>query len=487
MINFVHKYKEFMEEKVNKIFFLLCLIASMSQAVKAQSVKEPTNVSALQDTFWSLSIQDASTGGELVGIRSHHLMTPASTMKVVSTATALSIYPVSTRFETRIETDGEISNGVLNGNVYVIGDGDPSIGSRYFWREDAQKFFKSVAAALKEQGISKVTGGVVAISDKRDFQAENPRWPLYDLGNHYAAGAFNLNLFDNSYTARIVDSGQRVIVEPEVPELKLTTRFAQGSSRSRDSLYISRIPLSDGSFPITGVYPSRAKSITLRGSVPNPPLFVASNLQHFLRNSGVSFGANASTQERSVAGMKNLYTFKSPTILELARITNVYSHNLFAEGFLRLVGRDKVGMEGHNLSQTAIMEVMRYWSSRGLDVRELEMLDGSGLSGENRVTANFLASLLGKVYRSEMKDTFMRTLPRAGVEGTVTSFLKRTPLEGKAYLKSGTIRNVVCYTGYVELDGKVYTVAFMVNNFYGRASNIRGAMESILLESFGLK
>lgn len=472
---------------MSKIFIMLCLMVSVGLQAKAQSIKEPSNVSALQDAFWSLCIQDATTGEELVGVRSHHLMTPASTMKVVSTATALSRYPVSTRFETRVETDGEVAGGVLNGNLYVIGDGDPSIGSRYFWREDAQKFFKSIASAIKVLGVNKVTGGVIAITDNRDFQAENPRWPLYDLANHYAAGAFCINLFDNSYTARILNEGQRVVVEPDVPGLKLTPMFARSSARSRDSLYISRIPLSDGSLPITGVYPARAKSVTVRGAVPNPPLFMASYLQQFLKNSGVTFGVDASTRESAVSGLKNVYTFKSPTILELVRITNIYSHNLFAEGFLRLVGRDQVGMEGHNLSQTSIMEVMRYWSSRGLDVRELEMLDGSGLSGENRVTANFLASLLGKVYRSDLKDTFMRTLPRVGVEGTVTSFLKRTPLEGKAYLKSGTIRNVVCYAGYVELNGKVYTVAFMVNNFYGRASNIRRAMEGVLLESFGLK
>lgn len=477
-----------MVAKTFKPLYLFFTLLACSVLVNAQQVRVPSSsISALQDAFWTLSIQDASTGEELIGIRSHQLMTPASTMKVVSTATALSQNPSGMRFETRIETDGIITDGVLDGNIYVIGEGDPSIGSRYFWNEDSDKFFRTITTAIKNKGIRQVTGGVVALSDKSDFQAESPRWPLYDMGNHYAAGVYGLNLFDNAYTVHFTNYGKSYNLEPNIPGLKLTMLFDRTNERSRDSLYISRIPLEDGSYPITGVYPANVKNLRIKGAIPNPPLFMAEYLQETMSKSGISFGATPTVVSSVPEELATLYLFESPTILELIRITNVYSHNLFAEGFLKLVGRDRNGMPGHNQRQTSIMEVKRYWSSRGLDVRELEMLDGSGLSAENKVSAYFLAALLGKVYRADPSGTFMRTLPRAGKEGTVNTFLKRTPLEGKAFLKSGTIRNVVCYTGYVQLSGKTYTVAIMVNNFYGRTSNIRRAMESVLLESFGLK
>lgn len=475
-----------MVAKTSRQFFLVLFCALLLDA-NAQQVKEPTSSTAgLEDAFWSLSIQDASTGEELVGIRSHHLMTPASTMKIVSTATAMSIYPASKRFETRILTEGLINGDTLEGNIYLVGDGDPSIGSRYFWKEDPNRFFKEVASALKAKGIRKVNGGVMAFSDKTDFQAESPRWPLYDLGNHYAAGAYGLNLFDNAYTVNITNYGQSLRVEPNIPDLKLTSLFERTTTRSRDSLYISRLPLEDGSYAITGVYPASIKSVMIRGAIPNPPLFMAQHLQKYLSGNGISFGTEANTVSVIPTSMDLLYTFRSPTIRDLASITNVYSHNLFAEGFLRLVGQGKQAMPGHNRMQTSVMEVMKYWSSRGMDTRELEMYDGSGLSAENKVSAYFLATLLGKVHRAEPSGTFMYTLPRAGKEGTLASFLKRTPLEGHAYLKSGTIRNVVCYAGYVQLNGKTYSLAIMVNNYYGRATNIRRILEDVLLESFGL-
>lgn len=182
-----------------------------------------------------------------------------------------------------------------------------------------------------------------------------------------------------------------------------------------------------------------------------------------------------------------LYTFESPSIRELMEITLVYSHNLFAEGMLRQLAIGKTPLPGHNPTQTAIEEVKSYWKGRGLDTDELEMVDGSGLSTQDRVTTHFLAAMLGKVYRADKSGVYMRLLPRAGMDGTLTIFLKNTPLQGKARLKSGTLRNVVCYAGYVELGGKTYTVALMVNNFYGSASTIRKAMEQVLLESFGLR
>lgn len=470
-----------------RLYFLVIVLVASGSIAFAQRVKMPMNTQVLEGTFWSMSIQDAATGEELVGVRSHHLMTPASTMKVVSTATAMSINPTEMCFNTTIATDGSISGDTLRGNLYIIGEGDPSIGSRYFWNEDRDKFFKEVVNALKAKGVRRVTGGVMALSDQRDFQAENPRWPFYDLGNHYAAGIYGLNLFDNAYTVQFDDFGHSFKTDPEIPGLKLSKMYERTSTRSRDSLYIARVPMPDGSFPITGVYPAKVQTLKIRGAILNPPLFMAQYLGQQLSLYGITCGSNPSLVQSVPQSLETLHIFRSPSLRDLVSVTNIYSHNLFAEGMLLLVGRNKLPQPGHNASQTAIMELMRYWQGRGLDVRELEMVDGSGLSAENKVSAYFLAALLGKVYRADPSGVFMRTLPKAGREGTVSGFLKRTPLEGRAYLKSGSIRNVVCYTGYVQLDGKTYTLAIMVNNFYGKAANIRSGMEGILLESFGLK
>lgn len=453
----------------------------------AQTVRTPSEPSELSRSFWSLSIQDADSGEELVGIRHHHLMTPASTMKLVSTATLWSQRGGGARIPTEIRTLGKVVNGRVEGDLYIIGQGDPSIGSRYFWNKDQDLFFKQVVQGLKAKGITSVSGDIIALSPKSDFQANNPKWLAYDMGNAYAAGIWDLNAYDNSYSIHFTGNGKNFTIEPEIPELKLTKMYEITNARSRDSIYISPFLLPDGSYAITGAYPANVSKLLVRGAIPNPPLFMAHRLRGFLTKQGISVSGKATTASSMGGNGELLYTFESPSLRELIGITLVYSHNLFAEGLLRQVAIGQSPLPGHNPTQTAIEVVNTYWKGRGMDMRELEMMDGSGLSTQNRVSAHFLASMLGKVHRADNSGSFMRLLPRAGMDGTLTIFLKKTPLQGKAYLKSGTLRNVVCYAGFVQLNGKTYTVALMVNNFYGNTSTIRKAMEQVLLESFGLK
>lgn len=468
---------------------ILTFFTFITLPIIAQSVITPREHPDLSKSFWTLSVQDADTGEELVDIRSHHLMTPASTLKLVSTATLISQRPAGDRIPTKIMTDGTITQGVLQGNLYIIGAGDPSIGSRYFWGKDENIFFDTVANALQQKGITHISGSIISLSPASDFQAENPRWPAYDMGNHYAAGIYDLNLFDNAYSVHFTNYGERFYLEPKIPNLVLKKAYDITATRSRDSLYISPFRQPDGSFVITGAYPRNVSNLRIRGSIPNPPLFMAQYLHQRLASRGIQVTGEAETISTlsTTHALTELYTYYSPPLRELVTITNVYSHNLFAEAMLMQLARGKTPLPGHNTTQTAISEVLRYWKDRGMNTQELEMMDGSGLSGENRVTAHFLATMLGKVHRADPSGTFMSTLPRAGQDGTLAIFLKNTPLQGRARLKSGSIRNVVCYAGYVQLNGKTYTVAFMVNNFYGKASTIRQAMEQILLDTFQLK
>lgn len=467
-----------------KFILILCLVFPPLIGW-TQTIQEPAEPSGLARSFWSLSIQDADSGAELVAVRSHHLTTPASTMKLVSAATLWSQVGGGKRIPTEIYTDGLIEAGELRGNLYIVGHGDPSIGSRYFWNSDPDRFFKEVAKELKAQGIKGISGNLIALSPESDFQANNPRWLAYDMGNAYAPGVWSLNAYDNSYSIHFADYGKSYRVEPEVPQLKLHKAYDITASRSRDSLYISPFANPDGSYSITGAYPERVQKLRVRGAIPHPPLFVAHRLRSLLVSEGIAVEGEAKVVSSLPAQSQLLYTFHSPHLRELISTTLVYSHNLFAEGLLRQLTFGKSGLPGHNATQTAIQEVYRYWQGRGMDTTELEMRDGSGLSPENRVSAYFLATMLGKVHRADPSGSFMRLLPRAGLDGTLTIFLKGTPLQGKAYLKSGTLRNVICYAGYVQLGGKTYTVALMVNNYYGKASTIRKAMEQLLLQSFG--
>lgn len=467
--------------------FLLIILFYLSSPSWAQGVHAPKESVVLRDAFWGLSIRDAESGDELVDHHAHTLMTPASTLKVVSTGTALSLLGSSYRIPTYLLTSGSVIDGTLSGDLIIKGEGDFSIGSRYFRDEDPERFFTRSASELSKRGIRRIEGQVLSSVTRDDTRSiPNPHWLTYDLGNHYASGAYDLNLFDNSYTVILSGHGRKITTKPHIPGLNLTASYDYSTTRASDSLFISLYPSKGGSFPITGVYPSKAATRTIRGALPDPPLFFARHLREKLTQKGISVSGLPGKNSTLPSGrVDTLMRYESPTLFELIRITNTYSHNLFAEGSLRLISRGKASLPGHDRTQSSLMELYRYWEERGLDTRELEMVDGSGLSPENRVTPAFLTALLGKIYRGDPSHTFMRTLPRAGKEGTLTIFLKGTPLEGKARLKSGTIRNVLAYTGYVTVGEKVYTVALIVNNYYGRASEMRKAMESVLLEALG--
>lgn len=404
---------------------------------------------------------------------------------MVTTASALSMLPPEQRIPTQLATNGTLQGGTLKGDLIIIGAGDPSLGSRYLWKTDPLLFLKEATKALKEKGIRHIEGQIIAHTPPSDFQAESPHWPAYDMGNHYAAGAYALNFRDNAYTINLTEYGKKVSTNPSVPGLRLTPLYQITSHRTSDSLFIAPFPLPDGSYAITGAYPAHAPKVRIKGAIPHPPLFLAQQLHQHLISNGIEVTGQAATSATPPAPTPTtIYTHPSPTLRQLARTTNEYSHNLYAEALLRLLAKGQTPLAGHNSSQTAIMALRTYWQGRGMNLHELEMVDGSGLSPENKVTPHFLATLLGKVYRADPSHAFMYTLPLAGREGTLTIFLRNTPLEGKAYLKSGTINHVVCYTGYLEYKGNTYTLAFMVNNFYGRASQVRKAMEQLLLQIF---
>lgn len=455
---------------------------------QAQEICMPKIPSSLQKAHVGYEVQDAATGARLISIQAHHLYTPASTLKVITTEAALSLYGKEHCFATRVYLRGRIIADRLKGDIIIVGEGDPSIGSRYLGNKE--KLFEQVTDSIKALGIKHIEGSIVALSPREQARSANfAQWLHYDMGNYYGAPAYDLNVFDNSYTVHFAEHGRTWRIEPEISGLTLIREYAIAARNGGDSLYIT-IPhdaAKEGQRIITGVYPAGEKRVSIRGAIPNPPHFLAQYLTKALRERGISVAQEGSTTAiLPTEELQPLCTYLSPTLETLARLTNTYSINLFAEALLRLVARDGTPLAGHDRAQTGLMRARQIWSERGLPLDEYSIVDGSGLSPQSRVSPYFLASLLGKSYRSDPDHTLMMTLPIAGREGSVTSFLKKTALEGGARLKSGTVRHAIGYAGYVITpNGKVYSVAIFVNNYTAPTSVIRKGISQMLLDTFG--
>lgn len=213
--------------------------------------------------------------------------------------------------------------------------------------------------------------------------------------------------------------------------------------------------------------------------IPSPPEYFAEILSENLTSNEIEIGGNISEATDSVpVRVINLFTNYSPPLREIMRTTMVKSLNLMAEGILRAITPKES-------RDSALSAVKRTWQKLDIDLSQSRLLDGSGLSRGNTISASSIASVLSYMAKSKYSRDYVSLFPVAGKEGTVKNFLSGTRLSGKLALKSGTMTGVHCYAGYL-LKGSArqptHTIVIMVNNFYCSRAQLRKAIETYLLQ-----
>ena len=420
-------------------------------------------------------IREIATNRVIAEYQSQQSLTPASVVKIVTTAAALDILGADYRFTTRLQHDGNIgSDGTLNGNLIIRGGGDPTLGSEFLGNAD---FAPAWINAVKQAGIKNIEGKIIADASAFDDEVIPVGWTWRNMGNHYAPGIHGIAAFDNRY--QILFNSQRAGAQTQIvrtiPEMNY--RFdnrVTAAANSQDSAYIYGAPFS-GERIIRGTIPQNRTSFVVRGDIANPPEFLANFFEKELIKNGISV-RNA---ERNFARNRTLiYTQRSPTLAEIARVTNFRSNNLFAEHLFKYLSLQNAAAANNN---DAISVILNHWKQKGLDTSGIFLYDGSGLSPQNAIPADFLNHLL---LLARNNSAFYLSLPLAGREGTVANFLKNTPLQGNARLKSGSIDGVQAYAGYVQSGGKEYAVTIMVNRFTGSRAEVRRQISELLNEYF---
>lgn len=440
---------------------------------------------------FSMLARDLTTGRVVAAYDTLRQVTPASVLKLVTTATALELLGPDYRFGTTIEHDGTIlPDGTLDGNLFIHGGGDPSLGSGHI---EPTGFLEEWLAAIQKAGIRRIKGAVIA--DERFFDEEgiSPKWLNEDMGSYYGAGCYGISAFDNLYrlTLKSYGAGTRpdiISTEPDMPDLRFHN-YLTTQERPSDSTLILGAPFAAERF-LYGAVPANRQRVVLKGDIPDPPLFLASYLTEALREQGIKTEGKPGSYrllkeaKRWPTGKRvKLVTTWSPPLSELIRVTNFASHNLFADALIKTLGRQYPlkGQERINYFDRGVAVVRRFWEERGVDTSTLWIHDGSGLALADKVSASFLVGVLSHMAADE---TFVASIPKAGVSGSVRNFLKGTRLEGAARLKSGSMSRVRCYAGYVEHGGKRYAVALFVNNFALSGSQMNQQLSRILLELF---
>ena len=420
--------------------------------------------------------------GEVVASQNPMLCaTPASVTKIITTATALELLGGDFQFSTYIETNGAIDNGVLNGDLIIRGGADPTLGSIHLGDRAFLDYFVKV---IKHKGINQITGDVIIDPTCLDRCAASVKWIWEDMGFHYGAAAFGLSAYDNTsiITMNSGDFGTKPIITsvwPETPNLAIYNEV-KTLSIPNDSVWAFCQPYGLALY-LQGGMPVNRNNYVVRTSIPNPSLVVAKSLHKMLGDYGVKVDGDYSVQTEYFSEQRTLiYEYKSRKLREIIRLTNFKSNNLYAEHIFRRLGN--IIMPNEATSSASIQVIKDYWAKQGVDVSALFLYDGCGLAAQNAYSAHFLNQILVHMRKSPNWDDFYQSLPRAGREGTVGSFLYKTKLQDIARLKSGSLSGVQCYSGYIMHGDKEYAVTVMVNNFTCKRKDVKKQIEEWLLD-----
>ena len=431
----------------------------------------------------SVLIIDAQTNRVVDEYRSAHVVPPASVMKLLTTGAALEMLGADFQFPTFIEYTGNISNGILHGDIVIRGTCDPSLGSN-----GKNAFLYQWVLAIRAYGIRHIEGSVIADMSMLDGDAQNPSWLCEDAGNYYAPGIFALNYLDNTMNIVLksgpVGSVATVVnTEPRVNGLRFINRI-RCSHINYDGAFVSGLPYSYERY-LTGSVPSNLGTFGVKGDLPNPGLLLAQHLTASLNEQGIIVENPATyiaDYNPLLPPRELIYTHLSQPLSELIHETNVNSNNLYAESLFRYLGL-RYGTPGtiHN-SQ----EVLRdFWRRRGVDVSASIIKDGCGLAPQDAVSAKTLVQLLNYMANSRYADAWIASLPVSGQSGTLRSLCPKTELDGRIHAKSGTIAGTKNFAGYIDLpNGGQWVFAVMVNSAPGKAKNIQHVIQQYLLDVY---
>ncbi len=471
---------------MKKILLLSVSFALLINSFAQKNLNEFINAPNLSRANISILVKEIESGEIIMEHRSEKVTTPASTTKLVTTATALEMLGPNYAFETKLQYDGKIRGHVLEGNIYILGSGDPTLGSRFMGDKE---FLKKWTDAVKQLGITVINGRIVADPSLYSSEGVSPKWPWEDLGNYYAAGAYGLSIYDNQYNLSFKSGAVGSVplinkVTPSIPELNFKLALKAGA-KNKDSAYIYGAPFNNQRF-VYGSIPANKDEFIIKGDIPNPPLYLADLFMKKLEEKGIEIRQNTKVlfnqQEEKEEERTDFFIEVSPNLDSILTNINQKSNNHYAEHVFRHLSLENEQVLQAN-STEASRAIVNFWGNQEIETSGLVMYDGCGLSPSNAISAKFFVDLL--IYEKTISthaDAFISTLAVAGESGTLKRFLKGTRLKGKVQAKSGSIRSVQCFAGYLtDKNDKQYAFAILVDNYSGIRKKVVKQIENLLL------
>ena len=429
---------------------------------------------------WAVVVESLATGEVVYSENPSKLMMPASNMKIVTLAAAAERLAWDFTYETTLVTSARVVHGVLDGDLIVVGGGDPTIGGRGGL---PTRVFEQWADKLRADGITRIRGRIVADARAFDRESLGAGWAWDYLASYYAAGVSALQ-FNESVADVVIhpgpSAGTPAVIEVRPIESglildKQVTTVAGGEA----DFDLIRLPGSNR-LVVRGTIPVGAKEVVRAATVDRPALYFARMLRSTLVAKGIQVTGPAAEFEdvyrvAPTAPTLVLLSHRSAPLAEIARVQMKVSQNQYAETLLRTLGAqsgDGTAVAG----QKVVREVLDGW---GIPQDAYVLADGSGLSRYNYVCADMLVKVLQHVYNdSRLREPFLAALPVGGQDGTIEHRFVGTRAAGNVHAKTGSIANVRALSGYVtSLDGETFVFSMIANHFTGPQAAIDAAAD----------
>jgi D-alanyl-D-alanine carboxypeptidase/D-alanyl-D-alanine-endopeptidase (penicillin-binding protein 4) len=434
---------------------------------------------------WGIVVESLNRSERLFERNPDALLVPASVLKLLSVASAVDAVGWDYRFETSLRSSAAIIDGVLKGDLVVVGAGDPSIGG------PAGDDLTAWVDALAALGIKRIDGRVVGDDDAIEEPRPALSWGWDDLGYRTGAIFGALNFAQNRMTVRVVagraeGAPTSLVAEPLAAYRALANRTVTGARGSRQLLWPEQRP-GEAALTIAGSIPAGAPAATLTVAVGNPTLWFAHVLRERLIARGIDVSGAAldiddAMPRPDTAAMTVLYRYRSHPLAEIVEPLMKESINVYGEALLRLNAAP-----GAFPTNDAALDGLRLrLAAWGVPADSQQLVDGSGLSRRDTIAPDTLLAVLKREYDASGESPWMKALPVAGVDGSLETRLKGTAAERNVRAKTGTMSNIRSLAGYVTTrDGEHLAFVIMVNNFEGAGAVAVQAIDAIAVRLAG--
>lgn len=446
------------------IFFVLCLI--QAQAWARDTPLPPVVASALRaqgipDSALSIYAENVETGEVLLSHRADAPRQPASTIKALTTFVALDVLGPAYTWQTRAYANGTLSNGVLNGDLVLVGGGDPYMTAERWW---------SFVAELRQTGLKTITGDVII--DRSYFAALNEDRAAFDGAPEKSYNVIPDALMVNFQTSRFsftggIEAGKpALVIEPRPANLQVNNSVRLGGRNCRRAFQGLRFGSPEGSsansISLSGSAAVGCGRVTVARAIMTAPEYAFGTFKTFFEQQGGTLNGKLRL-DKLPPQARLLSTFDSLTMAEVIRLVNKYSNNIMARTLLLTLGAEKFGAPATlEKGQRAINE---WLAQRQIDPTTFVVDNGSGLSRLERMSALGMGSVLKLAWQSQFMPEFAASLPLAATDGTLRSRFQSAALRGRLRLKTGHMEGVASLAGFVNsASGKHYVVVTIVNH-----------------------